>query len=228
MSVVIVHDWRFEENGDVGKGFRAAEKYVRYLKEEADGMELSLWLRAREDPLRAFHVVAFRSLDAARHTSDHEASERFVRELYPEIDESSHTAPTCDVTLSSGGRLPEVADGDTELVTVVNEWRFAPEGEVDQGLQAAADYVDYFAREKPEVLLSLWLRDTDDPLHHFHVSIFDSAAKAVEGIRWKGTEEFAAKLYPQIDEESVDQPHCDVLLLSGGQLPRVGWPGAPT
>ncbi len=51
--------------------------------------------------------------------------------------------------------------------------------------------------------------------------MFDYPEAAVEGRQWEGTVRFADRLYPQIDEKSVKQPVCDVVLSSGGHLEAV-------
>lgn len=100
MSVTRVHDWRFRPDGDVEEGIAAMREYVSYLRERP-GCLHSLWLRSREDPLRFFHVAVFADDAAMLETSASGETERFVERLYPEIDESTHTAPECDVILSS-------------------------------------------------------------------------------------------------------------------------------
>lgn len=55
-------------------------------------------------------------------------------------------------------------------VTVVNEWYFKDDGDKEEGLAAAGDYVAYMKANEPELLLSLWLKDRDNPYHYFHIS----------------------------------------------------------
>ena len=59
-------------------------------------------------------------------------------------------------------------------VTVVHAYAFTPDGDVADGKAAAAELVQYFKRDVPGVQLSLWLEDRDNPLHHYHITVFDS------------------------------------------------------
>lgn len=101
MSVVDLHDWHFREDGDLEEGIAAIREYVQYLKDEEPGMQLSLWLRDQEDPLRYFHVAVYQDHVALERARRSAGTARFVDRLYPEIDEETHTAPECDVILSS-------------------------------------------------------------------------------------------------------------------------------
>ena len=58
-------------------------------------------------------------------------------------------------------------------VTVVNEWWFKEGADLDKGKAAASELVDYFNKIWDSVQLSLWIEDRDDPLHHFHITVFD-------------------------------------------------------
>lgn len=105
MSVAHVHDWQFKPDGDIDEGIASMVEYVDFLKANVPGLEISLWLKDQENPLRYFHIAVFDSEDSLEMASDSQGTERFVNRLYPEIDESTHTYPTCNVFLSSGGNL---------------------------------------------------------------------------------------------------------------------------
>jgi quinol monooxygenase YgiN len=109
MSITVVNDWRFKPDGDIEKGMRAAEEYVDYLMNEADGVQLSLWLRHPEDPQRFFHITVFDDEAAVKAQYESDGTKRFTEVLYPEIIyDESFTSPWCDVVLSSGGTLPRI------------------------------------------------------------------------------------------------------------------------
>jgi len=105
MSVTHVHDWYFKPDGDIDEGIAAMVEYVDYLKANEPGLELSLWLRDRDSPRHFFHIAVYDSLESLERASNSEGTDQFVERLYPEMDESTHTYPTCDVILSSGGTL---------------------------------------------------------------------------------------------------------------------------
>jgi len=107
-------------------------------------------------------------------------------------------------------------------ITIVNEWYFKEDGDIDEGLDAAAEYVTYMKANNPELELSLWLQDRSDPLHFFHVSVFASHEAAERERQSEGTRWFTERLYPEIHvDETFTQPECDVVLSSGAQLKPV-------
>jgi quinol monooxygenase YgiN len=107
-------------------------------------------------------------------------------------------------------------------VTIVNEWFFKEDGDIDEGLAAAADYVAYMKTNNPGLELSLWLQDHNNPLHFFHVSVFASQEVAERERKSEGTKRFTDRLYPEIHlDETFTQPECDVVLSSGAQLESV-------
>lgn len=109
MSVVVVNDWQFTEAGDIEEGLEAATEYVRYFEEDVPELELSLWLRDRENPRHFFHIAVYRSDAALQREFKSAGTERFVERLYPEIrQDETFTAPVCDVVLSSGATLEAV------------------------------------------------------------------------------------------------------------------------
>ena len=57
-------------------------------------------------------------------------------------------------------------------MTIVNDYFFKPDGNVKEGKAAAAELVEYFRAEVPEVELSLWLEANDNPLHHYHITVW--------------------------------------------------------
>lgn len=100
-------------------------------------------------------------------------------------------------------------------VTIVNDYFFKPDGEIEEGKAAAAALVDYFNREVPAVQLSLWLESSENPLHHYHITVFDSA-DAVAPLRDSNAiKAFTDRLYPHIDHSTFVSPLCDVWLAAG-------------
>ena len=80
-------------------------------------------------------------------------------------------------------------------VTIVNDYFFKPDGNVKEGKAAAAELVGYFKAEIPEVELSLWLASQENPLHHYHITVF-STGDVIQDVR----ESAAIKRF-------VDRPH---------------------
>ncbi|MDX1486662.1 MAG: hypothetical protein R3268_00570 [Acidiferrobacterales bacterium] len=100
-------------------------------------------------------------------------------------------------------------------VTIVNDYFFKPDGDVTEGKAAASELVDYFKANCPEVQLSLWLQACDNPLHHYHITVFDNF-EVVQKIReTDGIKRFTDRLYPHIDHSSFVSPACDVWLADG-------------
>ncbi|MCI0355803.1 MAG: hypothetical protein L0099_12300 [Acidobacteria bacterium] len=100
-------------------------------------------------------------------------------------------------------------------VTIVNDYDFKPEGDVAKGKAAAAELVDFFKANFPEVQLSLWLEDRDNPRHHYHITVFDTL-EAVERVKKSdGIKRFVEILFPHIARSTYISPVCDVWLLDG-------------
>lgn len=100
-------------------------------------------------------------------------------------------------------------------VTIVNDYFFKPEGNVDEGKAAAAELLEYFRAKLPEVQLSLWLESKGNPLHHYHITVFDSA-EVIQPLRTSPEIKlFTERLYPHIDHSTFISPVCDVWLCDG-------------
>jgi len=109
-------------------------------------------------------------------------------------------------------------------VTVVNDYDFRPDGDVDEGKAAAAELVDYFTAEVAEVQLSLWLEDRDNPLHHYHITVFDSM-DALERVREShAIKRFVDRLFPHIAHSTYISPTTDVWLADGAGVKPVAYP----
>lgn len=99
--------------------------------------------------------------------------------------------------------------------TIVNDYYFKPDGDIAEGKAAAAELVEYFNNEVPAVQLSLWLEAAENPLHHYHVTVFDDA-EAVQPLRdSEAIQRFTDRLYPHIDHSSFIAPGCEVWLATG-------------
>lgn len=100
-------------------------------------------------------------------------------------------------------------------ITIVNDYFFKPDGDLEEGKAAAAKLVDYFNAEVPEVQLSLWLESTDNPLHHYHITVFDNM-EVIQKIRDSDAiKHFTDRLYPRIDHATFISPPCNVWLAAG-------------
>jgi len=94
-------------------------------------------------------------------------------------------------------------------VTVVNEWWFKKDADIEEGKKAAAELVEFFNTYGDSLQLSLWTEDRADPLHHFHITVFDNL-ETVMKIR-----ESIDKFWPLIiRDETYKSPACDVWLSS--------------
>lgn len=106
-------------------------------------------------------------------------------------------------------------------ITVVNDYDFKPDGDVGEGKAAAKELVAYFTAEVPEVQLSLWLEDRDNPLHHYHITVFDSL-EALERVRGsKAIKRFVDRLFPHIAHSTYIAPTADVWLADGSGVKAV-------
>lgn len=100
-------------------------------------------------------------------------------------------------------------------VTVVNEWWFREDGNIDAGKEAGAELVEYFNNECDSVQLSLWIEDRADTLHHFHITVFDDHEALIKIRESEGIERFIKKFWPHIiRDETYKSPSCDVWLCS--------------
>jgi hypothetical protein len=100
-------------------------------------------------------------------------------------------------------------------ITVVNDYDFKPDGDVGEGKAAAAELVEYFKAHCPEVQLSLWLEDADNPLHHYHITVFDTQEALQRVVESAGIRRFVDRLFPQIAHSTYISPRCRVWLADG-------------
>ena len=109
-------------------------------------------------------------------------------------------------------------------VTIVNDYYFKSVGGIAAGKAAASDLVEYFKDNFPEVQLSLWLEGRENPLHHYHITIFDNV-EVIQRLRdSEGIKRFTERLYPHIDHSSFISPTCNVWLADGNGVNPVKWP----
>ena len=106
-------------------------------------------------------------------------------------------------------------------VTIVNDYFFKPDGNVAEGKAAAADLVRYFLQEVPGCQLSLWLESKENPLHHYHITVFDSDETVAEVKASKAIETFVSRLFPEIDHGTYISPLCEVWLADGAGIQTV-------
>jgi hypothetical protein len=105
-------------------------------------------------------------------------------------------------------------------VTIVNDYFFKPDGNIAEGKAAAAELVKYFKSEVPDVQLSLWLESRENPLHHYHITVFaefDTVERVKES---KAIKRFVDRLYPHIDHSTFISPACDVWLADGSGVKK--------
>ncbi|PWE29368.1 hypothetical protein DDZ14_17445 [Maritimibacter sp. 55A14] len=100
-------------------------------------------------------------------------------------------------------------------VTVVNDYFFTPSGDIAEGKAAAAELVAYFRKDVPEVQLSLWLESRDNPLHHYHITVFDNPETLASLRRSDAIKKFTDRLYPHIDHSTFVAPLCNVWQAAG-------------
>ncbi len=105
--------------------------------------------------------------------------------------------------------------------TIVNDYFFKPDGDIDEGKAAAAELVEYFEADVPQVQLSLWLESEENPLHHYHITVFDDA-DIVQSVREsQAIKRFVDRLYPHIDHSTFISPACNVWLAQGNGVKAV-------
>lgn len=109
-------------------------------------------------------------------------------------------------------------------VTVVNDYDFKPDGDVSEAKSAAAELVEYFKAAVPGVQLSLWLEDRDNPLHHYHVTVFDSVATLEQVRESAAIKRFVDRLFPHIAHSTYISPVTDVWLADGSGVKPVAYP----
>jgi hypothetical protein len=106
-------------------------------------------------------------------------------------------------------------------VTVVNDYFFKPDGDIAEGKAAAADLIAYFTKNVPEVQLSLWLEGQENPLHHFHITVFDNSETLKKLRDSDAIKSFTDRLYPHIDHSTFVAPLCDVWQAAGAGIKTV-------
>jgi hypothetical protein len=57
-------------------------------------------------------------------------------------------------------------------VTVVNDWYFLKDADMDEAMRAIREYMDHLTANEPELEQSLWLKTNDDPRRHFHIATY--------------------------------------------------------
>lgn len=107
-------------------------------------------------------------------------------------------------------------------VTIVNEWWFKKDGNIVEAKEAAADLVEYFNNECDSVQLSLWIEDKAEPLHHFHITVFDDDNSVMKIRESDGIKRFIDKFWPHIiRDETYKSPACDAWLCSVNNIQEV-------
>jgi hypothetical protein len=112
--------------------------------------------------------------------------------------------------------------------TIVNDYFFKPDGNVKEGKAAAAELVEYFKNDVPEVQLSLWLESQENHLHHYHITVFDNDEALDRVKKSKAIEKFIGRLFPHIDHSTYVAPACDVWLSDGHGVKPVAHTQGPS
>ena len=99
-------------------------------------------------------------------------------------------------------------------VTVVHDYYFKPDGDVAEGKAAAAELVE-FLKSLPANQVTLWLEDRENPLHHFHINVFDSIEDFEKVVQADEVKRFSDRLYPHTARRTHTMPMCDVWLAQG-------------
>ena len=99
-------------------------------------------------------------------------------------------------------------------VTVVHNYYFKPDGNVAEGKAAAAEFVE-FLKKFPGNQMTLWLEDRENPLHHFHINVFDSMEAFEKVLTTAEVKRFSDRLYRHTARRTHTAPVCDVWLAQG-------------
>jgi quinol monooxygenase YgiN len=108
-------------------------------------------------------------------------------------------------------------------ITVVNDYDFKPGADIAEGKAAAADLVEYFKNDVPEVQLSLWLEDRDNPHHHYHITVFESMESLEKVKQSDAIKRFVDRLFPHIAHSTYISPVTDVWLSTGTGVKQVAY-----
>ena len=100
-------------------------------------------------------------------------------------------------------------------VTVVNDWRFLEDADLDEGMSAIREYMTYLFDNEPGLEASLWLKCHDEPLRYFHIATYATMEALKRQWESEGTKRFVEGLYPLIDQDSVAQPIGEVVANTG-------------
>jgi len=65
--------------------------------------------------------------------------------------------------------------------------------------------------------------DRDDPLHHFHVTVFDTEEDLQRARAADAMNEFIERYYPHMDTSTHVAPTCEVMLAGGTGVKSVAW-----
>lgn len=96
----------------------------------------------------------------------------------------------------------------TMSITIVYDHFFMPGGDINEGKAAATELVEYSKAEMPEVELSLWLAGQENPLHHYHITVF-STGDVIQTMReCAAIKRFVDRLYPYMDLSTFISPVC--------------------
>lgn len=70
-------------------------------------------------------------------------------------------------------------------------------------------------KAQPGNQLTLWLEDRENPLHHIHINVFDSAEAFEQLLESDEVKRFSDRLYPHTARRTHTAPVCDVWLAEG-------------
>ena len=107
-------------------------------------------------------------------------------------------------------------------VTVVNEWWFKEDANIEEAKETAVELVKYFNQHEPSVQLSLWIQDRADPFHYFHITVLDNQESLTRLRESDGIRRFIEKFWPHIIiDETYKSTSCDVWLCKVNNLNEI-------
>jgi hypothetical protein len=228
MGVAIVEDWVLQS--DSQEVLFESARFAEYLKLECPWVQLSLWLRGRDEPAR---VVMLRVLDRYSdylHDRETEASVLFRDHLRGRMDSiAGPMAAEYDVCQSTGGTAKEIRfQSGVDWASSITAWRLRREGDSVEPMRAIAEYLRSLKRRRHSAVFSLWLRSRGDASRFLHVSTFKRPVSLELEAASEATRRLEQRLVPYVIGGAPEARFAGSVLLGGPtSLPRValgrGW-----
>lgn len=100
-------------------------------------------------------------------------------------------------------------------VTVVNDWCFLKDADIEKAMEIIRDYMAYLKEHEPELEQSLWLNSSENPLRYFHIATYKTQEALSRQVNSPGTNRFINRLDPLFDKGSVSTPSGPVIANTG-------------